>query len=96
MNPAHNRQLFTLRLSEGKQCVCLAHDRWIQFMPNEWDSMQKANAALMTHAVRVLPALVEAIEFALVRNGVDGDEACKRILEDALNQANNPRVNPVA
>jgi hypothetical protein len=40
--------------------VMFGYEKWVQFAPKGWDEMQKANAALMTHAAKVLPDLVES------------------------------------
>lgn len=42
--------------------VMCGYERWVQFSPKEWDEMQKANAALMTHSANVLPQALEALK----------------------------------
>ncbi len=44
------------------QTIQIAYERWVQFAPEGWDEMQKANAALIAAAPELYEALEEARE----------------------------------
>jgi hypothetical protein len=56
--------------------VMFGYEKWVQFAPQGWDEMQKANAALMTHAAKHIAKLTEALRLQInLTEDVAGQQA---------------------
>ncbi len=65
-----NCKLFTLQMPERGESMAawqgtLGYERWVQFAPNGWQEMQESNAQAMTHAVKVLPQIIQGLNDTL-------------------------------